>query len=561
MKSIRTVGVLLLVLCFGVPVREARSAGVCGNGVVEGGEECDPGGDLFCDGNPGASSCTTGAQCDGGTNCYFAFGCCKFNCQFVGQGASCFDGNECTDGDHCDNVGRCVGQFKADGTACDDSVFCNGADTCQIGECAGHGGDPCTAATDCQTTCNETSDACESTPFVPCGDDGNACTDDVCDGLGTCTHPALPAGTVCRALATVCDVPELCAGGGSPCPADAFVADGTPCGDLCTVNGQCQAGQCTSGIPLVCDDDDVCNGLETCDSLTGCQPGTPLDCDDDIGCTADTCDAIGGCGHAPEPDGAPCDDGNLCTIIDKCVGGTCVGEEHEFVARDSARIGGESVIDGELLVNEPEGLGKLGPEAQMTAGSRFTADFLTLGRSAIVFDVSTNHFRAPATAIVNGTVSPASLPVLSTWCDLPSFACGGPDVQVPVGQVVRIAPGSYDQITVLNRGTLELDPGTYDVCAIRTTTPTAIRPRGDVVIRVDRDFKLGRFGLFEPYAGSSQVWVGGKAKISTSSVVHGIALRSPDTQTKLGRFVVFDGSLCADTLKTQRAVQLGCPSP
>jgi len=121
------------------------------------------------------------------------------------------------------------------------------------------------AATDCQTTCNEAIDACESTPFVPCGDDGNTCTDDVCDGLGTCTHPPLSAGTVCRPVATVCDVDELCAGGGSPCPADAFVLDGTPCGDLCTTNGTCQAGECTAGTPLACDDDDVCNGLETCD--------------------------------------------------------------------------------------------------------------------------------------------------------------------------------------------------------------------------------------------------------------------------------------------------------
>ena len=100
-----------------------------------------------------------------------------------------------------------------------------------------------------------------------------------------------------------------------------------------------------------------------------------------------------------------------------------------------------------------------------------------------------------------------------------------------------------------------------DTGAIRTTTPTAIRPRDDVVVRVQGDMKIGRFGLFQPYAGSSQLWVGGKAKISTSSAVHQAALRTPDMQTKLGRFVIFDGSLCADALKMQRAVQLGCPSP
>src|SRR5262249_46551701 len=94
-----------------LPTGFAWAARACGNGGVEGGEECDPGGELHCDGNPSLPTCTTGAQCAGGTNCYFAFSCCKFNCQFVGQGASCFDGNQCTDGDHCDNVGRCVGQF------------------------------------------------------------------------------------------------------------------------------------------------------------------------------------------------------------------------------------------------------------------------------------------------------------------------------------------------------------------------------------------------------------------------------------------------------------------
>jgi hypothetical protein len=30
-----------------------------------------------------------------------------------------------------------------------------------------------------------------------CPDDGNPCTNDICDGGGTCTHPAKPGGTSC----------------------------------------------------------------------------------------------------------------------------------------------------------------------------------------------------------------------------------------------------------------------------------------------------------------------------------------------------------------------------
>jgi hypothetical protein len=50
----------------------------------------------------------------------------------------------------------------------------------------------------------------------------------------------------------------------------------------------------------VCDDNDVCNGIETCDPNTGgCLAGTPLDCDDSEDCTEDSCDPNTGCSNTP----------------------------------------------------------------------------------------------------------------------------------------------------------------------------------------------------------------------------------------------------------------------
>jgi hypothetical protein len=69
-----------------------------------------------------------------------------------------------------------------------------------------------------------------------CVEEGNACTDDLCDGAGTCTHPASASGQSCPDDGDVCTA-DTCDGGGacihSPLPDTD--GDGTcDAADLCT---------------------------------------------------------------------------------------------------------------------------------------------------------------------------------------------------------------------------------------------------------------------------------------------------------------------------------------
>ena len=215
--------------------------------------------------------CASAATCADTNPCNGTEQCLNLAC-VPGAPLSCDDGNPCTD-DGCDPNTGC---FHTNNTGpCDDGNPCTTADTCQSGTCIGvAGGDG--------NACN----------------DGNGCTlGDVCLG-GVCAGSAAPDGTLCT--------------------------DGNPC----TTGDTCVAGTCTGG-PAVpdntpCPDATVCNGLETCVGGV-CTPGTALNCDDGNSCTVDTCDPVTGCAHTTAPDGTVCYDGNACTQLDSCHGGTCIG--------------------------------------------------------------------------------------------------------------------------------------------------------------------------------------------------------------------------------------------
>jgi len=353
-------------------------------------------------------------------------------------------------------------------------------------------------------------------------------------------------------------VAELCPGGGAPCPADTLVPNGTHCGDLCTTGGTCQNGQCSGGSPLVCDDDDVCNGLETCDSLTGCVPGQPLDCSDGNPCTADACSPTAGCSNPVLPDGSPCDDGQRCTLFDSCTAGTCVGTDVQVVAIQNARFGTLTEGSGHLAVNDAKGFVKFSRAGFMADGSLVQANTISLSALASLDDVETNKRTGPGS--VRGSQTPLTVP-LGLSCAAPSITCGTTPVVVPDTAVVRISPGAYGDVKIGRRSTLELEPGTYDFCTLKTFPPAAIRPRGDVILRIAKDLKTSRLAIFEPYVGVLQIFVGGKAKFGPEAVIARTALSAPAGPFQLSRMSTFDGAACALKIKAQKAVHFGCPLP
>ena len=99
------------------------------------------------------------------------------------------------------------------------------------------------------------------------------------------------------------------------CSSDPECSDNNVCNGIETCD--IPSGTCQPGTPLTCDDNLFCNGVETCDPILGCQAGTPPDCDDGVGCTIDSCnETTDQCDNVP--DDASCEDNLFCTGVETC---------------------------------------------------------------------------------------------------------------------------------------------------------------------------------------------------------------------------------------------------
>jgi hypothetical protein len=156
---------------------------------------------------------------------------------------------------------------------------------------------------------------------APCASDeecnnDNPCTTDLCGVGGECKHIAVAGacddGHPCT-LEDTC-IETICIGTAKDCGDDNDCTD-----DTCDPTGTCQH----VGTDSPCDDGNACTDNDQC-SNTLCLPGPLIQCDDGSPCTIDACNlALGECEFQHIGDGAFCDDGDLCTVGDECIGLEC----------------------------------------------------------------------------------------------------------------------------------------------------------------------------------------------------------------------------------------------
>ena len=229
----------------------------------------------------------------------------------------------CTQDDDCaDGRLDCTG-YRCDGDECVFDVYPN---VCLIdGVCVFDGE---TSPVDACAVCTSGSSAGAWTER-DCGDE-NPCTSDTCDADTGCVNANLDGipcddGSPCDDLA-MCDQGS-CKGAGCECLLDSDCAPpADPCFAVKCLGFHCVPAALTTDAGS-CDDGDACTVDDRC--VAGTCGGVPKVCDDDGSpCQPSVCDsATGDCLPAGLAPGAPCDDGVACTIDDACDDqGGCAGQ-------------------------------------------------------------------------------------------------------------------------------------------------------------------------------------------------------------------------------------------
>ncbi|MBM4268905.1 MAG: hypothetical protein FJ144_20200 [Deltaproteobacteria bacterium] len=382
----------------------------CGNGIVDGGEQCDL----------GASN--------GGVSC------CQVNCRLRPSGATCRGA-----ADLCDAVETCDGATptcpadvllsagsvcRASAGSCDAAERCDGASAACPADAFAPAETECRASVgvcDLTESCSGASAACptDAKSTAECRAVAGDCDlAESCNGVSNdCPTDGFASGTLCRAAAGPCDVADLCNGSGASCPADA------------KSTAQCRAAA------------GVCDVAESCDGVGNLCPA----------------DAFAGAGVACRSAAGACD------VVEACTGGSAVCPADGFAAAGVECRSAASVCDvaesctGSAAACPADGFAAAGIECRAVAGICDVAESCT-GGSAVCpangFAASTTECRASA--------GPCDL---SESCTGTAASCPA-DVLQDAGFTCREATAACDVAEVCNGAAVTCPADAYELSGV-----------------------------------------------------------------------------------------------
>lgn len=197
---------------------------------------------------------------------------------------------------------------------------------------------------DCQiVVCDGTGASIHKNDDTDVPNDGKACTSDVCTG-GKPFHLPKIAGTLCGKNENnellICNAQGQCVGciTGMDCPG----TDDECSQRTCDVAGVCGVSFTAQGTIVAAQTENDCQ-LHVCDGLghfVDIPDDTDVPLDDGNVCTTEAC-SLGMPGHPNVVDGSPCEDGDLCTLMDTCQMGACfAGLPTVCSAQDQCHLAG-----------------------------------------------------------------------------------------------------------------------------------------------------------------------------------------------------------------------------
>jgi hypothetical protein len=195
-----------------------------------------------CEYQPRNTLCNDGLFCNGEETCS-PEGC------VMGTPVVCDDEISCTD-DACNEESDSC-DFVPDNSLCDDGAFCNGAEVCGAEGCTS-GVAPCDDGLNCtDDACNESLQSCEYTPDNSVCDNGLFCDgEETCEVNAGCVSGTPPCAELCDEDYHTCIScsDEMQNGAETDIDCGGGYCDACVDGLSCAVDTDCQSGNCEAGV-------------------------------------------------------------------------------------------------------------------------------------------------------------------------------------------------------------------------------------------------------------------------------------------------------------------------